>query len=282
MRYIGYIFVYFGLYLLYSATFGQNSPFGFSFKIALLFGVPGLLLAGFGGYLIEKDDDSKQGERNENAKKIINDLMENKKVQNFALYLRPFEFDSKFVRNDSANNMFSIEAYYRPGFDPIERSLNDALEDTFPLVGLGMPEEGIKGIAIGGSYENWKEVINIAIKESEMILVIPASSKGTVWEIGKILESNKLEETMFIMPPNNHNISYEGQEDIINIWEAAATKLSGTYNLSLPDYHKDGAIFGYDKNKQLVGVVKASDFEPRSLAKRINKYISLLEKHSIK
>jgi hypothetical protein len=111
--------------------------------------------------------------------------------------------------------------------------------DRSPLIALGDTDLERFGPGRAKSNdENWREVLRALAVEAQMLLVIPAPTAGTSWEIEWVDTNKFLHKTCFVMPPPG-----AGQES----WWAdnwrQLREWSVRLGVVLPEYTPAGCIF---------------------------------------
>jgi len=104
----------------------------------------------------------------------------------FSLYLRPFEITQAYrYRNPKFKSFFSPSAFQYKIADDFETLLAQALEHRLPLIGFGIPGEASGAGRITITDEVWKGKIERLMKTCSLIVVVPSSNAGTLWEVKK-------------------------------------------------------------------------------------------------
>ncbi|MFF9778442.1 hypothetical protein ACF1HJ_32930 [Streptomyces sp. NPDC013978] len=145
-----------------------------------------------------------------------------------AIYLRSFVAGARLPQFDVAPwGMVGLE------------ELLACLLDEAPLIALGDAdiEEFGPGRA-ASSDENWRRVLRMLAVEAQMLVVIPAPTPSTSWEIEWVTTNKFLHKTCFVMPPPP-----PGEE----AWWAEKWAVLGDWaadrGLNLPEYRADGCLF---------------------------------------
>lgn len=272
MGLIGKAISIFGLYIVYMATFYQKTQlFG-----EILWGpmLIGIVIASIGAGIAGHAEEAQQKQRDKEARSIVEKLVQAENVPyEIALYLRPFDLDGQILRDQSRENYFSLEQYLRPGDDPFERALNDALAYRFKFIGLGIPNTNIAGVGRAGAYDNWREQVNMLLEIATLVVMVPSASQAVLWEIEQIANNeHTLDKTLFIMPPIHHSSLLGDAESFCESWEEVRTAVYEKCELTLPEYQAHGAFIKYWKSPKteptMVGVNSVS---VTKLRKQLNK-----------
>lgn len=148
-------------------------------------------------------------------------------VPKFTLYLRPFASTDVFDATEiplmpafvprgvgAAGGAFMLP----PERFELEEQIARAIRPVGPLVALGAPLEHIgAGRILVGDHE-WQDAIALLLQAAELIVLLPSSREGTLWEIGKVLTGDVIARTVVIDPPNG---SVSGMTyDHANEWRA--------------------------------------------------------------
>jgi hypothetical protein len=216
---------------------------------------------------------SKRDHRAKNlCEKLFANLNNNKNLFSYSLYLRPF---------DTTNTLHTQQVdggEYGPSSIDLEFLLTRISDSNQPLIGLGKPGE-MDGVGrILTLDDHWKEMINVLVKHSQNIFILPSDHEGTLWEIQLLKEMKMLDKCIWIMPENIDRgglyftlnsgvppIFFESKSiDFSESWEKTAEKLK-PYDIELPEYNQEGMLFKLTPN----GKVFIS--EPLNLRKHLNK-----------
>lgn len=262
MKFLGFILLYFGLYIIWAGTFGAQGHTDFVVK--LIHVLVGGAISGLGSLCFEKASKAEQKEVDSFVERII----ESKDFKpGFWLYLRPFELDQRISTDHSSSNIFDLEQYTRSGKDSLERILGDSIRNNFRLVGFGLPSDSISGFGRLGLHEDWKLKVSELMNKAALILVLPSSNPGTRWEIEELVENKYLSKTIFIMPPSTAKVELE--QDLVEHWNSNIEALNRYTGLDFPSYDPKGCIFAFDKTSKVYGVA-GIPMDPRGLAKAFN------------
>lgn len=129
-------------------------------------------------------------------------------IPDYVLYLRPFASTDKVsdegfghmpapLRAGLAGNIMSA-----PDRFELEAQLEHAVRPIGTLVGLGAPLEHIGAGRILTSDANWQDVIQKLMSYAKLIILLPSSREGTLWEIERLIDTGHIKRTILIDPPN--------------------------------------------------------------------------------
>jgi hypothetical protein len=184
------------------------------------------------------------------------DYDEDENIADRALYLRPFFTDSKIgLQNPFYSRWSGGVSSEPPGLGP-EEFIGRVLE---PYINVREVEGSDKTIGLGrlriSDSERWQSVVIRSIMEAPLIIVLPSLSQpknnkeisglSTMWELKQLVELNRLDSTIAIMP----NSDWFHRKTIRKNWEEACSK-GKEFGLVLPEYSKKGCIIIFEhKNK---------------------------------
>ena len=111
--------------------------------------------------------------------------------------------------------------------------------DRSPLIALGNPELERFGPGRAQTTDkHWRKVLRALAMEAQMLLVIPAQTQGTSWEIEWVVTNKFLHKTCFVMPPPG-----PGDETWwADTWRELKT-WSARLGVNLPEYTPQGCLF---------------------------------------
>jgi tetratricopeptide (TPR) repeat protein len=112
--------------------------------------------------------------------------------------------------------------------------------DAAPMIALGKPDLRHFGAGYAETTdEDWQRVLKQLATEAHLILLLPAPTKGTSWEIEWTVSNLFLHKTLTIMPPSEGECAAWWT---IN-WEQMRQWARASLNLDFPPYHQDGGLF---------------------------------------
>jgi hypothetical protein len=266
MKFIGNMMVYVGLFQLYLGSFGSRN-FTFSgFLLSVVFGAPFLLA---GGWIIGKAEGKDQEGKDDAAQTII---ASGEAGKPFFLYLRPFDSTNAYRIVDAHRNAFSMETYQRDGFDDIERLVARALESTAPFIALGVSGEHRGAGRATVDESAWQAKIGALMQQAKIIIIMPSSNEGTLYELKLLVSERLLEKTLFIMPPVESywykSIFATGEHK----WQATRAACAA-FGLTLPEQVREGALFSVDAASGTIQRVPLPGPEPREWTEAFQRLI---------
>ncbi|MBW1298117.1 hypothetical protein [Aquimarina litoralis] len=95
---------------------------------------------------------------------------------------------------------------------------------------------------------NWREVFEAALETSWLIVAFPGKTPGFLDEFQKIVDHDKLNKLVFIMPPTAHERGYNA---IKRKWDRNASILWIRKNIHLPKYNSNGQLFMLNKELKI-------------------------------
>lgn len=145
------------------------------------------------------------------------------------LFLRPFDDDQVRLPKSRNRSLFSL---MRTGDVPdfFEHQVLEELTEIGPVIAIGDPGE--TGAPFGAARdflpdEVWRQRVGELIDSSRLIVVALNDTPGVMWEVNEILTRNRMQDTLFIMPP-----AYEERYD--RIWERFCQALE-LHRIKRPD-----------------------------------------------
>ncbi|MBV8944044.1 MAG: hypothetical protein JO286_21665 [Solirubrobacterales bacterium] len=216
-------------------------------------------------YLHRRDLSAAAWQRNRDATRIGEGVRRGAATTPYTLYLRPFASTGRL-------SMQSVESQ-DPGEPPthldLETLIVTALGREYPPIALGRPEDMPAGVGrLQIPEPEWQEVIEQLARSASLLVLVPSSDTGTLWEIDLLQRRQYFAKTLFVMPPSpigrpNGVISparahnqifavgrhlYDPQAhagDYMSLWESAQEPAKG-FGLDLPRYWPTGALIRID------------------------------------
>ena len=235
MKFLGSLFVYAGLFVFYSATFGARS---FDMGVLLFACVVGIPLLTIGSLINQAAERGKQEDADTIAERVAGDPAAHHDA--FVLYLRPFETTNQFKITDAGSNLFHLEQYSRDGYDDIERVLAQSLAETLPVVALGRPGEHHGAGRVVAHENDWQTLALSLMRHANFIVLLPGSNAGTTWEMQRIAENDLLSRCLLLMPPANA-YSYSAPEGVAERWLATIERWA-QIGITLPQLRESGGL----------------------------------------
>lgn len=166
---------------------------------------------------------------------------ENDNDVELVLYLRPFDSTGvikKTVRSGSGEH--SSSTTYE-----LEEQLAKAAKRVAPLVGLGQSLEHIGAAGrIVTSEDSWQDAVDKLMRKARLILIVPVSNPGTLWEIEKIFTDGHVGKTVFINVPRSWFRLFSGPFDQKEHWPAV-DEVFRRFGYQLPHFESGGRMFFY-------------------------------------
>lgn len=123
----------------------------------------------------------------------------------FTLYLRPFattnEIEQNVLSPMVAGASSSSFSYVSSRYE-LERQIERATRKVGPLVALGEPLEHIGAGRVKVTDDTWQRAVELLSDHAALIVLLPSSRAGTLWEVERILNSDLVKRTVMIDPPN--------------------------------------------------------------------------------
>jgi hypothetical protein len=161
---------------------------------------------------------SRQHGRDEDAIQIFSAAFSGD-LTRFCVYLRPFYVTKKIAADAGEGEKFELED-----------QIIGALRWSMPVIGLGKPGEALGVGRIFVDEEAWKSAVSELMKRAALIICVPSSHPGSLWELNHLIQNGYLTKTLFLMPPSEVSPK-EIHKDWVQLVEH--TKIIG---LAFPDY----------------------------------------------
>jgi hypothetical protein len=153
----------------------------------------------------ELGDLSEQRARDLDAQSIYDQIRRGETPQPYAVYLRPFSSTGQ-IESLALSALASGIGGSALGFSvtrfELEQQVERAARGVGPLVCLGKGLEHVGAGRLEVSDDDWRAAVLALITHAKLIVMLPSSRPGTLWEIEHVLESGAVERTVFIDPPN--------------------------------------------------------------------------------
>lgn len=208
-----------------------------------LFSLSAVIVIAFGKWLRRRDLRMGDALRSELARKALEQATahaQSGRSLNNALYLRAFASTGQFrAGNPNVTTIGTPEFFEQDHIVSVERMLAEALEKTAPLLALGVPGESRDAGLLETEDEGWKDKVMLLVDAVDLVILMPSAKAGTQWEIGWLRDSGALSKTVWVMPPfSGRNVA-----DGAAFWEDAVRATRENWDLGLPDYQEEGALF---------------------------------------
>lgn len=194
------------------------------------------------------------------ADDLVSDL-ESGIPRQFLLYLRPFAVTGRLVtRFDSGmpSSLFLPSAYLQSTHRDLETKIAKAFKRKETLLALGTPGEAVGAARVAADKEEWQALVALLAREAAGVIVVPAGTEGTLWEIAHLKDEKHLPKTAFIMPPKATKF------DTAAMWAEAHESLQ-RIGLELPAYDVRGLLFGYSVDGEIAQCMALREHSPRAL-----------------
>lgn len=153
----------------------------------------------------ELGDLSYQHARDLRAQAIYDALGRGETPPPYVVYLRPFsstdQVEAVQMSAVASGMQGSALGFVVSRFE-LEQQVERATRHLGPLVALGQGLEHVGAGRIAVDENSWKEAVLRLCDKAALIVMLPSSRAGTLWEIEHVLASNLLDRTVFIDPPN--------------------------------------------------------------------------------
>ena len=209
----------------------------------------------------------RQRERDLEAQSIHDDLMLGKTGDlDFVLYLRPFTSTNDVIVTDS----ISGSTY------ELESQLQAAVEPFSKLIGLGQSMEKVGIGRIEVTDDMWQTSALSLMDSAHLILMIPSTDPGTLWELKTIFEKNWLQKTIFINERAGWGrvLTMSSPFHQSDDWAELKT-LFASNGYSLPDFNCNGSMFYFGSRKPLPTTVYELDIDEGILRDQIERIYRL-------
>jgi hypothetical protein len=113
----------------------------------------------------------------------------------YILYLRPFASTNavKAIIRINYKTTLTVE---------LEEELSDAVRPIGRLITLGESLEHFGAGRIASSEAGWRETARRLMRHAALIIVVPSTRAGTLWEIEHLLANGYMSKTVFLDVPN--------------------------------------------------------------------------------
>lgn len=254
----------------------KNSPFSFDWGTATISIVIGMAIAAFGGAISKEKQASESMAMDEKALDIVAHYADGREVnKRFNLYLRPFDMDDCIFVDHAETNMFDFESYNRVTKDTLERIIGLGASQEHTVIAFGGLENPIHGVGAVGIHNYWKKKLVYLIKNAYLMFVVPSVNDGTFWEISRIVDTNRLDSCIFLMPPVSGDFISAEELKIKKSWKLAQEKMSKEFKLNIPNYRSEGCIFSLSFNTEELNTQPFAG-TPKKFAKNTNKLLNFM------
>ncbi len=156
--------------------------------------------------------------------------------QDFILYLRPFDSTGQ-VTSVIKSGKNSSKTY------ELETQFGLAAKSVSPFVGLGESMEHYGAGRIAVSDDAWKASIEAMLPQARLLIVLPVTNPGTLWEVERILDQGLLHKTLWINVPRTQAAQVGPRGfDQQSGWPQIKA-LFAQRGFLLPDFSEPGALY---------------------------------------
>jgi len=202
--------------------------------------------------------------RNRVANKVLVDQKKSpsKSVAPFVLYLRPFDSTNVVTVYPTlvqlllsgvaaATILGAPLAYYiiKPRLE-LESQLREAVSHIGPLLAVGKSYEHEQVGRIVVNDEVWRDEVIILMRHADLIILLPANTEGTKWEIDQILTSEFVKKTVFLDPTKVARMGrtkYNWKEQ-----RAELTAYFSNHGFEFPKQSRKSKLFYYGSSQKPV------------------------------
>lgn len=155
--------------------------------------------------------------------------------EDFILYLRPFDSTGQVTTTVArGNSKKTVE---------LEAQLAVAAKQVAPFIGLGESLEHLGAGRIAVSDSAWRDSIQAMLPRAKLIVVIPVTNPGTLWEVERILERGLAAKTLFVNVPGTQASNVGPRDFDQRTGWPAIQALFARRDFVLPEFNEAGAIY---------------------------------------
>jgi hypothetical protein len=185
------------------------------------------------------------------AQLLFRSLAGGASLRPYVLYLRPFKSTGAYLTRIRAGKYTSYEDF--------ERLLRTAAHSIGPLVALGETLELVGGAArIVSTESSWKTAAETLMRRAQVIVILPASHAGTLWELGRLIDQKWIAKTVFIDAANDSRTTFAQETE----W-GHVVRLLARHGYRLPGDTPRGQViaFGTSKEPQWVEALNITNLD---------------------
>ncbi|HKY38222.1 MAG TPA: hypothetical protein VJN18_19905 [Polyangiaceae bacterium] len=199
--------------------------------------VLGIFLGLIGHGLLQGAQEGSQRGRDGRAQQLLESCRRGDGQEPFVLYLRGFAWDGRLTTQDMSPH--ALGSY--PTHIDFETILERAIAHVGPLVSLGRHEE-LAGAGRVQSGEQWQLDVATLAARATQIVIVPANSPGTLWELEWLKTNARLDACIVVMPMSpTQSLSYAGE------WLQVSNEVN-KYGIHLPAYDSGGAVLRFQND----------------------------------
>lgn len=140
--------------------------------------------------------------RNRFASQIVSAVWGGVPLPAYGLYLRAFSFDGALPLPNPAHGASpaQLSYYLEAGTHDTETLCVEAMAPVLPLIGLGHPSELSGAGKVQVTDSAWRATITALMDHAVLILILPSSTPGTVWETLHLKNRGLMNKALFVVP----------------------------------------------------------------------------------
>lgn len=186
-----------------------------------------------------------QHARDLGAQSTYDAIIQGRTPPRYTLYLRPFAATGAFSQVSMGVPMSGALGALGGAEVELEAQIERAVRPLGPLIALGQPLEHVGAGRILVDETGWREAIRLLMRHAELIVMLPSSRAGTLHEIEMIIDSDLIERTVLVDPPN---IARSKQFDHGSEW-AQVREVFASRNFTVPADSRAGLLLFYGKQR---------------------------------
>lgn len=163
-------------------------------------------------------------------------------IPKYVLYLRPFDSTGRVLQDVHYESTDSRgEKRVRHKRFELEAQFAEAARRTCAFIGLGQSLEHVGAGRIEVDDQSWKEAIRKLMQNARLIVMVPVTNPGTLWELDQIIENSWLSKTLLLNIPEEERIWDKPRFQQSDDWPLIQQRLANA-GFSLPSFSKSGRI----------------------------------------
>jgi hypothetical protein len=194
------IFFWLSSYIGYTLWQAVEKNYNLGFWDIILPAIVVVILGEIGEKIFMSGRKITQEVRDKEAEEIYIQILRNKIVPIFFIYLRPFSTTNRLTGDNIRTPVPLSPDYYNTKKIDWEEKIANALTEYGDLIGLGKPGEATGIGRIAATEKKWKVAVKNLYLHCQHIFVIPGFQKGIVWEVNLLKEVKILDKCTFIVP----------------------------------------------------------------------------------
>jgi|CXWL01.1.fsa_nt_gi hypothetical protein len=215
-----------------------------SFGWVSLLAIPFLVLYWRDKFRIRDSQVLTQADRHRFAQAVYENVKGGESQDEFALYLRPFFSDARFVWLPGS---LGDKSWKWGGGIYFENAFCEAIDRHAPLIQVGGDGNRFGPGIVRVADNEWKSAVIALAARARLIIVVPFSQPATSWEIQTMKEMGFLSKVIFVVPPysrlwgQNSNKVDPNTRGLREIYLKSKSEFSEA-GLSFPDEFGAGAL----------------------------------------